>query len=219
MNRQRWRASRISAGALILLLVSGITLAVHDIELFELEGNTVQDTLADDSSQIYCDHFPADPDCTDPDEGPSPVQPSAALVSTFATDKVEDPTDDIFDGATDSKNLICDGTPGLPDPGGCSDWGWKVGEPNDKNDIQNFFAALYREPDGDYYLYFGLDKLDNSGDDALGFWFFQNKVELQADGSFSVAHPAGDVLVTMTRCSRPRGISLVLSQTINAIRW
>ena len=50
--------------------------------------------------------------------------------------------------------------------------------PNDKNDIEHGYAALYRELQGreSDYVYLGTDKLSNNGDAAIGFWFLQNDV-------------------------------------------
>ena len=47
---------------------------------------------------------------------------------------------------------------------------------------------------GDKIAYFGADRFDGSGDSFIGFWF-QNKVGLGANGSFTGVHKDGDLLV------------------------
>ena len=94
--------------------------------------------------------------------------------STRSSDPVETSADDIFDGGQtkDTENL--------------DEWLWKGGEPNDKNDIEHAFAAAYEHPtSGDLIIYFGLDRMDNNGDAAAGFWFLKKPVEqktIDADG-------------------------------------
>ncbi|WP_413110781.1 hypothetical protein [Thaumasiovibrio sp. DFM-14] len=190
---------RLSAVVLLSTLLSGVLYAAHDVGLFELDANTVQDATSapaiDDASMIYCDENGADPDCVNPLEGPSPVNPSNAIVSVFATDPVNGgatgDSDDIADGAKDTINFICTAS----DPSACNDWGWKLGSSNDKNDIQNVFAALYQAADGDYYLYFGVDGYSNAGDAAYGFWFLQSELTKNSDGSLSSSHNKNDILV------------------------
>ena len=95
-------------------------------------------------------------------------------LDTFVTDPVETSADDIFDGGQtkDTENL--------------DEWLWKGGEPNDKNDIEHAFAAAYEHPtSGDLITSLRLDRMDNSGDAAAGFWFLKKPVEqktIDADG-------------------------------------
>jgi uncharacterized repeat protein (TIGR01451 family) len=201
----RWSGpgARFALAALVALACAAIVFAVHDLGLFELEGNAVNEAAAgDDWDQIYCDHI--DPDrtgvCGPIGEGGDPkVAPSNALVSRFLTDPVESTGDDMFDAnETDTVNIVC----GASDPPACKDWQWKVFEPNDKNDIEHGYAAIYNtatDNSGDYILYFGMDKLSNNGDAAIGFWFLQNDVKQlgtnEADNPFSAGHLDGDVLV------------------------
>jgi hypothetical protein len=60
--------------------------------------------------------------------------------------------------------------------------------------------ARYSTPAGQQVLYFGSDRLDNSGDAQQGFWFFQNSIGLQGaplggGTGFTGVHKAGDLLV------------------------
>jgi hypothetical protein len=81
---------------------------------------------------------------------------------------------------------------GSKDPELISSWKWKDGSGGlpDKDNLQNAFAARY----GDL-LVFGSDRFDNSGDAQQGFWFFQEEVATNPDGTFRGAHTEGDLLI------------------------
>lgn len=173
-----------------IVALGGLAVAVHDLNLFELDGNAVTTTSAD-WDRIYCDEI--DLGRTGACSG---VPASDALVSTFLTDPVngglDGSSDDIFAGAKDTLDIAF------------SKWSWKSGASNDKNDIEHAFAAIYRDPAStDYIIYFGLDKFSNNGDAAIGFWFLQNEVTQVGniggnpglDFSPDKAHVPGDVLV------------------------
>jgi hypothetical protein len=69
--------------------------------------------------------------------------------------------------------------------------------PPDKDDIEHAFAASYTAGNGDLLIYFGADRFSNSGDSAIGFWFFQEEVsDNNNSGVFSGKHKVGDILVT-----------------------
>ncbi|AKF07489.1 hypothetical protein DB32_004638 [Sandaracinus amylolyticus] len=77
--------------------------------------------------------------------------------------------------------------------------GWRhraSGPVPDKDDITNAYAAAYIDEDsGDTILYFGMDRVDTAGDANMGFWFFQQSVTANADGTFDGEHTVGDLLV------------------------
>ena len=109
-----------------------------------------------------------------------------ALLSVFANDPIADPTDDIF--ASNSKDTL-----------DVTDWQWKYGEPNDKNDIEHGFIATY-EDNGDQIIYFGMDFIANNGDKAVGVWVMQDDVAQVEDDSppnfpFVGQHIEGDILL------------------------
>ncbi|HEX2428704.1 MAG TPA: hypothetical protein VHI53_12290 [Gaiellaceae bacterium] len=87
-------------------------------------------------------------------------------------------------------------TGGSKDTNDVSQWKWTGGTVTPaKDDIQHAYAAVYAEQ-GNLILYFGQDRaLDKNGDANVGFWFLQNAVGLNGDGSFSGSHVDGDVLV------------------------
>ncbi len=107
---------------------------------------------------------------------------------------------------------------GSKDNADISSWLWKPGEPLDKDDITNAYAAAYvyagaedcptGAPSGDPYctqpgdviVYFGLDRFANNGSAQVGFWFLQSPIGLtnisRGGGfEFSGAHVPGDILV------------------------
>jgi uncharacterized repeat protein (TIGR01451 family)/fimbrial isopeptide formation D2 family protein len=74
-------------------------------------------------------------------------------------------------------------------------WEWSSTDvAPDKDELLDVFAAVYEDPDGTI-VYFGADKFDDSGDAQIGFWFFQDNISLDADGTFNGTHTVGDVLV------------------------
>src|SRR4029077_15736835 len=83
-----------------------------------------------------------------------------------------------------------------------SSWQWKNGSVQDKEDIENAFAAAYTASSGHSIGVFGLDRYQTSGDATAGFWFFKNAIAKTGDGSgngspFSGGHAAGDALVVL----------------------
>jgi hypothetical protein len=71
-------------------------------------------------------------------------------------------------------------------------WKWSTGDPPDKDDILDAFAARYTN-----MLYFGADRTSNNGDAQIGFWFFQNAIAKvgTTGGGFSGEHKDGDILI------------------------
>ena len=66
----------------------------------------------------------------------------------------------------------------------------------DKNELMNAYAAAYvDEASGDLIIYFGADRYQRTGNAFLGFWFLQNTIGLNPDGTFSGSHAVGDILV------------------------
>jgi uncharacterized repeat protein (TIGR01451 family) len=151
------------------------------LSLFELDGNVTtgalgssgSTTISHDWDQVYADNTA------------NPVTNTAdALASSFVNDKINTTADDIFTGG------------GSKDPNPISQWQFKTGKPQGKDDIENAFAALYKDPTtSDQVLYAGLTRYDNSGDATAGFWFFVNPISENANGTFSGTHSDGDILL------------------------
>ncbi|MGR5205945.1 hypothetical protein [Vibrio sp. PNB22_4_1] len=72
--------------------------------------------------------------------------------------------------------------------------GWKTGSVLDKGDIHHAYAAAYII-NNELILTFGANRFGNSGDAFLGFWFYQDSVGTNPDGTFSGEHVAGDLLI------------------------
>jgi hypothetical protein len=85
-------------------------------------------------------------------------------------------------------------TGGRKDTQEISSWSHKDGGVPDKDDITNAYAASYNV-NNELIIYFGADRFANSGDAQLGFWFFQDEVTAEPDGSFHGDHTLGDLLV------------------------
>ncbi|HEY3382765.1 MAG TPA: hypothetical protein VGK32_13405, partial [Vicinamibacterales bacterium] len=72
-------------------------------------------------------------------------------------------------------------------------WAWKdnVGGLPDKDNLLHAMSARYGSG-ATAHIYFAADRYDNSGDAQIGFWFFNNQIAPQSDGSFGPgAHKAG----------------------------
>jgi hypothetical protein len=87
-------------------------------------------------------------------------------------------------------------------------WLWKAGEPLDKDDITNAYAASYINTVdtgvndvGDLIVYFGLDRFSTAGSAQVGFWFLQDPdfglSNTSSGGGFEFngQHQDNDVLV------------------------
>ncbi len=170
--------------AACLIAVSGFFLlamparSVHDttpINIFELDGNVADSGLAGDDWSTA--NF-------------------GGLTGTqlAKTGVLADPApQSIFSGGGSKDDLDLNGA--LAGAGG---WKHKTGQVPDKDDITNAYAVAYNVG-GDLVIYAGADRLDNSGDAFMGFWFFQNQIGLGPisgnSGPFTGQHAVGDVLV------------------------
>src|SRR5262249_53663066 len=45
---------------------------------------------------------------------------------------------------------------------------------NDKDTLLNAYAVSFTAPNGDKYIYFGLERFANNGDANIAFWFLQD---------------------------------------------
>jgi hypothetical protein len=157
-----------------------MALAVHDTGAFELDANAVNGPAPGDDWDNVC-HQVTGTDCST----------TSNTTCATAVDWVSEPNTNatIFTGG------------GSKDPQDVSNWAWKDGAGGlpDKDNLLHSFAARYTTNAGDV-LYFGSDRLDNSGDAQQGFWFFQNSIALGSNSvgggsGFTGVHKAGDVLV------------------------
>lgn len=135
--------------------------------VFELDGNAQTGSLTDWQTLI-----------------PNGVPTTTANfpVVTFQADSAA--ADNIFTGG------------GSKDPEPISSWRHKVGKASpDKDNLLNAYAAAHFNALGELIVVFGADRFANSGDAQIGFWFFQDEITLNNNGTFSGAHEDGDVLV------------------------
>src|SRR6266508_2789117 len=178
-GRRIFRAA-VGAGLFVLFMIGGQAFAVHDLGLFELDRNAVDDSgvsLPDDWATLYGGGGSAD-DFTGilPDIG--------------------------ADGGTQFQGG------GSKDDLNITQWLWKKGEPLDKDDITNAYAAAYvntrdtgENNVGDLIIYYGLDRFSSNGSAQVGFWFLQDPdfglTNIQSGGGFkfSGVHQDNDVLV------------------------
>jgi len=183
-TRRRWRwpiagLAVVSSVAAVIALGVAPALAVHDTGAFELDGNAVNGPAPGDDWDNVC-HQVTGSDCST----------SSNTNGATAVDWVAEPNPNasIFTGG------------GSKDPIDINQWAWKdSGGLPDKDNLLHSFAARYPTSEGQV-LYFGSDRLDNSGDAQQGFWFFQNSVALGSNSvgggsGFTGVHKAGDLLV------------------------
>jgi hypothetical protein len=116
---------------------------------------------------------------------------ASATASAWTSDKTIGSTGGVF--SVDPNATIFTGG-GAKDPQDTTQWAWKDGAGGlpDKDNLQHAFAARYAnvssadctgtETSCDV-LYFGSDRLDNSGDAQQGFWFLQNPTGTSYDSN------------------------------------
>jgi hypothetical protein len=181
--RRRWTLllPLVAALAFGLFYIAGAQ-AVHDLDLFELDRNALDDSNVDgdDWDTLYAGGANTGGNSDD----------FTGIVSDIAA-----PGDQFQGGGSKDNNDL-------------NQWLWKQGEPLDKDDITNTYVAGYTAPEtvggtleGDLIIYYGLDRLANNGTAQVGFWFFQDdsvgKGNTAGGGGFNFtgAHEEGDVLV------------------------
>lgn len=101
----------------------------------------------------------------------------------------------------------------------------------DKDNITNAYAKQYMvDHDGNggtpehRVIYFGADRFANNGDAALGFWFFQQEVELTGTNGFSPNHTArnlgtgqrGDILIQVDFVSGGKSSEIQIFEWVGA---
>jgi len=152
---------------LSLLLQYAVTpvAAVHDEGIFELDGNAVDQAAVDGD-----DWQNGTPGAADTLFIPGSVEKDGVDATYFKGG-----------GSKDHHDL--------------SDWDWSGTDvAPDKDELLDVFASVYEAQAGTI-VYFGADKFDDSGDAQIGYWFFQDKISLDSDGTFNGLHTNGDVLV------------------------
>jgi hypothetical protein len=205
----RWTASFLLVASMATSAVPTV-LAVHDTGAFELDGNATNDPAVPGDDWDNVCHQVSPTDC------PTPAGTSGATATSWVAEL--NPNATVFTGG------------GSKDPQDISNWAWKDGAGGipDKDNLLHAFAARYSQspsascPSGGAatceVLYFGSDRLDNSGDAQQGFWFLQNRISLGSTSSgggftFNGVHKNGDLLI-ISDFSNGGGTS-----TISVYRW
>src|SRR5215475_2862982 len=173
-NTKRWWIAVLAAVTTALAITTfgiGPAQAVHDTGAFELDGNATNGAAPGDDWDNVCHQVTK--------TATTPLCTSAGDTNgATAVDWVAEPNLNatIFTGG------------GSKDPQDVNQWAWKDGAGGlpDKDNLLHSFAARYPTSEGQV-LFFGSDRLDNSGDAQQGFWFFQNQIGLvgTSSGSFS----------------------------------
>jgi len=164
----------VVSAALVVVAVPG-AVNPSKVATFEVDGDAYATSASSDDDWNCI--FGTATNCQDP---PTPV------ASTHVTDPVGDNDDDILAGG--SKDI-------LP----VAQWTRALQKPPAKDDIMNAAWASYSVdvaagPPHDI-VYFTADRISNNGDAFMGFWFFKNRISVNADGSFSGLHSVGDTLI------------------------
>lgn len=137
---------------------------------FELDSNAVAGAAPGEDWSMVC-----------PASTPAGAETCTGGTTATAKSFVIDP-----DGAT----IFTGG--GSKDDLDTTQWRSSAGSVPDKDELQHAFAARYANGN----LYFGADRIANNGDSQIGFWFFQQTVGAQSDGTFGPgAHKDGDILI------------------------
>ena len=86
---------------------------------------------------------------------------------------------------------------GSKDISDVSKWAWKHGSVPDKDEILHASAAAYNA-NGELLIYLMADRYAVEGSAEMGAWFFQERVLVNEDGTFSGNHKNGDLLMLAT---------------------
>jgi len=214
---RRWsRIGVIFAIGLLFVFFAVPAQAVHKTGAFQLDGDAQQATSPPLSNSTVGDDW--DNICASNPTTCTFQSPYTASPSTTATASAHVSDTTVSSTCAGATNCTVFTGGGSKDPQDLSSWNWKTdsgGLPS-KDNLAHSFAARYSLPADPAtcpstastckVLYFGSDRIDNSGDAQEGFWFFQNPVCLKLDGTFgnkltgttcsgTAAHMAGDLLI------------------------
>ena len=186
--------------ALAFALAIAVTpvFAVHDLDIFELEGNTVD---------AVPDVAPNNPDILSPNAQdwnnliglngglPAPITPTppGGLFSGIVRDGL---TGGALSGTGDQH--LTQGSKNIND---LDTWQTSTsGQTPGKDDLLASMSATYTNPaNNNSLLYFAATRRESNGNATLGLWFFQRPINVNPeDGSFSDVHQDGDLFLIST---------------------
>jgi len=167
------------------------TISIENV--FEVQDGDVEDNLtaAEDWNNINPPTVGTVPGPQQVISGPA----GNALLRTFIND--EGSADQIFtQGGSKDFNDINSAAQAGPTPSATPEWRHTTGSVPDKDEIDQAYAAKYIDPvTGDTVLVFGGTRHATNGDANIGFWFFQNTIGTNPDGTFSGFHANGDLFL------------------------
>lgn len=182
-----WRPAFRACCLSILAVTFGVATpayAVHDIGLFELDGNAVAEAAAGD-------------DWATASGGGYVFGPANAVVTSGL---ISDPGRASGGNNVEDQSIFTQG--GSKDIRDVSEWKYTTGSIPNKDDITHAYAVGYTPAANKLIIYFGADRFANNGDAQIGFWFFQDDVQLGSGGIFSngvggpaAQHRVGDLLI------------------------
>jgi len=164
----RWLIIAASAIAISVLAVAawfvvdiGGSAAVHDDDIFELEGDIVENGNATDGPD-WGAIFNADG---------SVANLFGGLDAAFSADDVASPgnSDNTVFAQDDKNNDLI------------ADWNWKTGNNPPKDDLANVYAYAVIDGSGDLIIYGGLERLVPEGDSHIDFQFYNQAISLDKD--------------------------------------
>ncbi|TXS91221.1 hypothetical protein FV139_15885 [Parahaliea maris] len=226
-----------------VLLSSGLAYAIFNNGVFEIVEGDLCNPLAGDVPGDECDSSnPWDEDFTilglpqyDGEDwetiwnvvkNGAPSTDTAAEAYLWMTDSDTEalpqcPPEGFYSTSEDFANIFFGGQTNK-DFDDIPGWTWNTKTPNDKNDLTNVMAALYRAEvdaahDGpENVLYFAADRLATEGSAYTGFWILKEKIGLRCGdrfGEFLGIHRPGDLLL-LTNYSQGGAVG-----TINIFKW
>src|SRR5581483_4327834 len=162
---RRLPALSLIVASIASLFVVPSASGVHDLGLFELDGNAMDGVgPGDDWSTLF------------------PANTSSAVFSEAFVDEPAGVDTTYFSVSSKDINDV-------------STWSATGTSAPPKDEIVNAFAATYNDSQHGMIVYFGASRWANNGDSAVGFWFLQDAVSILSGGGFSGHHKEGDTLV------------------------
>ena len=181
----------IASAALVALFASGGTVAVHGVGILELDGNLVDNFDTSGPPIVSGTDWAAFQDSTGaiiPANLPTGTIASTGVIRDFVPGE-SGPDPSYHEPSNHDQQAI--------DPlEGSGVWGCvSAANPTDKDDIVNAYAIAVQKS-GDLYVYFGVERFDNSGTAFIGVWLFQADVTCNlATGKFEGQKSTGDILI------------------------
>jgi hypothetical protein len=191
---KRWLSS-IALLVTLGLIIVPVLLAVHD-EAFQLDGNVIDTDVTNIDGQTQNVDWAT---LINPDGSTH----TAALVPSGTPGFHHAKLDADFGINTNGSFNTLDGTTyttGSKDTLSITP-GWQCtisNNVNSKVDLMNVYAADYTAPNGNRFLYFGLERNVNTGDANIGFWFLQGDASCVSTGgtvAWTGHHSDGDLLI------------------------